>query len=160
MTKAPGIWLSSVAKTAPLALARSARCPSVVCFGVRTHLGSREMSRSSGMKVQRIPLLLFQLEQKLARLCHRRAVLLSLSKHAHKAQFGDGTRCQFRNASRRRGVPPSWRPADGTHAPIRRARAEHSRPVGISRKIGKRFAHLRARQLGQPLDRRLKPAVQ
>jgi hypothetical protein len=48
----------------------------------------------------------FQLEQKLARLCHRRAVRLSLSKHTHKAQFSDGTRCQFRNASRRKAFHP------------------------------------------------------
>src|SRR5271168_3543908 len=39
---------------------------------------------------------IFQLEQELARLCDGRAVLLSLSKHTHKTQLGDRTRCQFR----------------------------------------------------------------
>ena len=46
------------------------------------------------------------MEQKLARLCYRRTVLLSLSKYAHKAQFGDGTRYQFRNASGRKASHP------------------------------------------------------
>jgi len=41
----------------------------------------------------------FQMEQKLAGLCYRRAVLLSLSKHPDKAQLGDRTRCQFWGAS-------------------------------------------------------------
>jgi len=52
----------------------------------------------------------FQFEQKLARLCYRRAVLWNLSKNTHKAQFCDGTRCQFRNTSRGKAVHPVRNP--------------------------------------------------
>jgi len=44
------------------------------------------------------PLGILQLKQQLARLCYRRAVLLSLAEHAHKSQLGDRTGCEFRNA--------------------------------------------------------------
>ena len=40
----PGIFESNVARTHPLALANSVRCPSVVCFAVVTHAGSLEAS--------------------------------------------------------------------------------------------------------------------
>ena len=85
MTKAWSIRRSNVAKTASLALASSARCPSVVCFGVRTHMGRWEMSWSSRMKIQRIPMAILHLEQQPARLRDGRALLLSLSYHTHKA---------------------------------------------------------------------------
>lgn len=49
---APGILSSSVASTAPLARASSKRCPSVVCFGDLTHVGSWETSWSSEMNVK------------------------------------------------------------------------------------------------------------
>src|SRR6185437_3098164 len=48
----------------------------------------------------------FQPGQKLARLCYRRAVLLSLAKHTHKTQFGDGTGCHVRNAPRGKAFHP------------------------------------------------------
>ena len=44
------------------------------------------------------PLASFHLEQELARLRDGSAVLLSLPKHAHKAQFSNGTCCQLRIA--------------------------------------------------------------
>lgn len=49
---------------------------------------------------------IFQLEQKLAGLCYGRAILLRLSKHTRKAQLGDGTCCQFRNAFRGKPLDP------------------------------------------------------
>src|SRR5579863_3818452 len=42
---------------------------------------------------------ILHLKQKLARLCDRRAILLSLPEHTDKAQFGDGTSRDLRNAA-------------------------------------------------------------
>src|ERR1700689_4342673 len=53
---------------------------------------------------------IFQLEQELARLCDGSAILLSLSQHAHKAQFGDRTRCQFRTLTCPEAFDPTRSP--------------------------------------------------
>src|SRR5215510_7924963 len=53
---------------------------------------------------------ILQLEQEVARLCDRRAILLSLSEHTHKAQFGDRTCCQFQNAACLKAFHPTCNP--------------------------------------------------